>query len=211
MTIEIIEETNKWIAVSKPASIQTERNPFDPSAESLVIDHLSKRYRKPFVGIVHRIDRPTSGLIIIAKNKRMLRRLNQVFSDRQVKKTYMAKVASSPMESRGKLEHWLYKDVANRKAIVYENEQAGAKLCQLEYEVISEDSQNGQALLLLKPHTGRYHQIRAQLSAIGCPIIGDAYYGSELEYKPNGIMLHAWKLEIPSLGIILEAAPPEWA
>jgi 23S rRNA pseudouridine1911/1915/1917 synthase len=210
MTIEILEETNKWIAISKPAGIQTELNPFGPSAESLVTEYLSRQYRNPFVGIVHRIDRPTSGLLIFAKKKGMLKQLNQIFSDRQVSKTYLAKVDNLSLPAKGKLEHWLYTDRANRKAIVYNHKKNGARLCQLEYEVLSEDVSSSQSLLEVKPLTGRYHQIRAQFAAIGSPIIGDAHYGSSLDYQPNCIMLHAWKLEIPQFDIQLETKRPIW-
>jgi len=210
MKINIIAETSKWIAISKPPGIQVERNPFGPSAESLVYDHLAKKYRNPYVGVVHRIDRPTSGLVLMAKKKNVLRQLNQHFSQKDVHKQYLARVSPTPGQTDGKLEHWLEKDLKDKKAIAHSQEVSGAKYSALQYEQIRTYELN-QALLLIRPETGRYHQIRAQLSAINCPVIGDEKYGSELTFEPDCIMLHAWKLEIPGLEIVLEAGQPDWA
>jgi 23S rRNA pseudouridine1911/1915/1917 synthase len=210
MNITIVKETEHWIAVSKPAGIQVERNPFGPSAESLVYDYLSGRTRNPYVGIVHRIDRPTSGLVLIAKKKQMLRRLNQQFSSQDVHKEYLARVAPLPAATSGQLNHWLEKDLVNKKALVHSEEVSGAKYCSLHYKQ-KQAFREEQGLLHIKPETGRYHQIRAQLSAIGAPVVGDDKYGSTVPYEEASIMLHAWKLEIPAMNIQLETAPPAWA
>ncbi|MCG8326735.1 MAG: RNA pseudouridine synthase [Chitinophagales bacterium] len=209
MKIEVIAETNKWIAVSKPAGIQVERNPFGPSAESLVYDYLSSKYHNPFVGVIHRIDRPTSGLVLMAKKPNTLKQLNRLFSQQEISKQYLARVDKSPKSKTGTLEHWLEKRLKEKMAWVHESEQAGAKRCQLEYEQLK-TYDNGQVLLLIRPITGRYHQIRAQLTAIDCSIVGDEKYGSTLPYQPNSIMLHAWKMEIAELDLNLEADLPDW-
>ena len=209
MKIEVIAETNKWIAISKPAGIQVERNPFGPSAESLTYDYLSSKYRNPFVGVVHRIDRPTSGLVLMAKKPNALKQFNRLFSQQKIGKQYLARVDEIPDSKTGILEHWLEKRLKEKMAWVHESEQADAKRCQLEYELLK-TYDNGQALLLIRPITGRYHQIRAQLAAIDCPIVGDEKYGSTLPYQPDSIMLHAWKMEIASLDLSLETGLPEW-
>lgn len=210
MKINIIAETNRWIAISKPPGIQVERNPFGSSAESLVYDHLSKKYRNPYVGIVHRIDRPTSGLVLIAKKKSTLRQLNQHFSQKDINKQYLARVAPVPAQPEGQLEHWLKKDRKEKRTSAHSHKVPESKYSVLQYRLL-QTYEHDQALLLIQPETGRYHQIRAQLAAIHCPVVGDEKYGSQLPYKPNCIMLHAWKLDIPGLEMALQAAPPDWA
>lgn len=210
MKIEIIAETNNWIAISKPAGIQVERNPFGPSAESLVYDYLSTKYRNPFVGIVHRIDRPTSGVVLVAKKDRTLRKLNRYFAAKKVKKQYIARVSPPLGAEEGLAEHWLLKDRMAKKALVVSKKTAKAKFCKLSYQSITIDEADKSQLLLITPATGRYHQIRAQLAALGSPIIGDDRYGSELPHLPDCITLHACLLEIKEEGIKLEAKWPDW-
>ena len=210
MKIEIIAETNNWIAISKPAGIQVERNPFGPSAESLVYDYLSTKYRNPYVGIVHRIDRPTSGVVLVAKKERTLRKLNRYFAAQKVKKQYLAKV-SPPLEAaEGMAEHWLKKDLIAKKAVLATEKTPKAKYCKLAYQSHAVDEATQSQLLLITPITGRYHQIRAQLAALGSPIIGDERYGSELPHLPDCITLHACQLEIEEEGIKLVTEWPGW-
>lgn len=209
MSPQIIDETKHWIAINKPAGIQVERNPFEASVESMVYEHLTIHGRRPYVGIVHRIDRPTSGVVLVAKRKSTLKEFNQAFHERQVRKTYLARVKGQMPASEGALLHFLKRDLLNKKAVICEQGTPKAQEAQLRYDV--QRQSDGQALLSVVPLTGRYHQIRAQLAAVGCPIIGDERYGSTAIYRDNAIMLHAWQLELPEMGIQLETAIPAWA
>ncbi len=214
MELYIIKESPGWIAISKPASIQVERNPFGPSAESLVYAHLKKEKRVPYVGIVHRLDRVTTGLVLLAKKKSVLKELNEQFRIKEVGKTYLAMVEKAPSFTEETLSHWLAKDLHAKRAKVVGKNTEKASECVLSYRTLHTD-EKGRALLEVKPVTGKYHQIRAQLAAIGCPVVGDLHYGAKEEYQPDSIMLHAWKLEFFDVDsrqrVELEAPLPDWA
>lgn len=214
MTISIIRETPSWLAVNKPAGIQVERNPFGPSVESLAYGHLKLKKRNPYVGIVHRLDRVTTGLVLVAKKKSILRQLNEQFRLREVQKTYLAMVEGVPAEGEATLTHWLVKDLNEKRARVAPKNSDKAFECILSYRLLRKE-EDGRTLLEIRPLTGKYHQIRAQLAAIGCPVVGDMHYGAKEEYHPNHIQLHAWKLEFfdpkREERLELEAPPPEWA
>ncbi len=189
MDIPVLRETTHWLAIDKPAGLITERNPWEASAESIVFEHLHRGRRPPFLGIVHRLDRVTSGVLLMAKKPSALKALNRQFAERRVRKTYLAVVEQAPAEQEGELIHWLLKSQQEKRALVYEQEQPGSVRCSLRYRLLEDN------LLEVQPATGKFHQIRAQLAAIGCPIIGDQTYGASQAYLPNAIMLHAWKLE----------------
>lgn len=214
LQIHIIEETKDWIVASKPAGIQVERNPFGPSVESLVYAHLKAERRIPYVGIVHRLDRVTTGVVLVAKHRSVLRKLNHQFVEKDVSKTYLAAVDQPPPAEQGTLQHWLEKDRAAKRSIVHQAPVDKAKECLLNYKVLS-TTNDGRRFLQLQPITGRYHQIRAQLAAEGCPVIGDGHYGSTQAYQDHHIMLHAWKLEFfderTKERRLLEAPLPDWA
>lgn len=213
MNISIIKETPGWLAVNKPAGIQVERNPFGPSVESLAYGHLEMKKRNPYVGIVHRLDRVTTGLVLVAKKKSILKQLNEQFRLREVRKTYLAMVEKAPPEEEATLTHWLKKKLKEKRAEVFGKPSAGAFECILSYRQLWKGA-DGRALLEVRPVTGKYHQIRAQLAAIGCPVVGDTHYGAKKEYQPNHIMLHAWKLEFFGLEeerVEVEAPAPDWA
>ena len=214
MKISIIKETPGWLAVNKPAGIQVERNPFGPSVESLAYAHLAKKRGNPYVGIIHRLDRVTTGVVLVAKKKGALKELNEQFRLRKVRKTYLAMVDKAPPQAEATLTHWLEKKQQEKRARVSDETSGNASECTLSYRQLWVDD-NGRALLEVKPITGRYHQIRAQLSAIGCPVVGDTHYGAQAEYQPNQIMLHAWKLAFfdpaKKRRLEVEAAAPEWA
>lgn len=214
MTISILKETSGWLAVNKPAGIQVERNPFGPSVASLAYAHLEKQKRKPFVGIVHRLDRVTTGVVLVAKKKSTLKQLNEQFRLKKVQKTYLAMVESAPAQAEATLTHWLEKDLLGKRARVSDQASGKASECLLSYRQLWLGEQ-GLALLEIKPTTGKYHQIRAQLAAIGSPVVGDTHYGAGEEYQPNHIKLHAWKLVFfdPASGerVEVEAEMPEWA
>lgn len=207
MNLPILTETSHYLAIDKPAGLIVERNPWEPSAESLVFEYLSEKRGSPFLGIVHRLDRVTSGVLLLAKKKSALKELNRQFAEKQVRKTYLAIVEQAPSQAEGKLEHWLFKNQAEKRAVVFERQQKNAVFCSLSYR-----SLKGR-LLEISPDTGKFHQIRAQLAAIGCPITGDNAYGAQTGYRPNAIMLHAWKLEFndPLSGerVLVEAPAPE--
>ena len=214
MKISIIKETPGWLAVNTPAGIQVERNPFGPSVESLAYAHLAKKKRNPYVGIVHRLDRVTTGVVLVAKKKATLKELNEQFRLRKVRKTYLAMVDKAPPQAEATLTHWLEKDQQEKRAQVVDTASGQGSECTLSYRQLWVDD-NGRALLEVKPITGRYHQIRAQLSAIGCPVAGDMHYGASTSYQPNHIMLHAWKLAFSDPGskerLEVEAPLPDWA
>lgn len=214
LKISIIQETPGWLALNKPAGIQVERNPFGPSAESLAYAHLQLQKRNPYVGIVHRLDRVTTGLVLVAKKKSILRQLNEQFRLKEVQKTYLAMVDKAPAEEEATLTHWLVKDLNEKRARVAPQNSDKAFECILSYRQLWKEDE-GRALLEIRPVTGKYHQIRAQLAVIGCPVVGDTHYGAKEEYQPNHIQLHAWKLEFfgpeSRERLEVEAPLPEWA
>ena len=191
--MNILHETSHWIAVDKPGGLIVERNPFEsPTVEELVLAHLSQARANPFIGIVHRLDRVTSGVLLVAKKKSALKNLNEQFRLRQVQKTYLALVEAKPPAEEGELIHWLEKDQRNKRAIVREVATVNGQEVRLRYRLLG--SKNGLFLVEIEPATGKFHQIRAQLAHIGCPIAGDEKYGSGLPFQKGAIGLHAWKL-----------------
>ena len=213
----ILHETPHWLALNKPAGLIVERNPFEkPTVEDLVWDYLSSTKTKPFLGIVHRLDRVTSGVLLMAKKKSSLKKLNEQFSRKQVRKTYLAVVENRPEKETAVLKNWLRKDQQNKRALIYRTEKKDAVEVSLEYRLTKEND-NG-FLLIVQPRTGKFHQIRAQLAAIGCPIVGDTKYGASNSTKSQTIALHAWKLAFrqPESGeaLMLDAPLPReevWA
>lgn len=195
MRIPILHETPKWLAVNKPGGLIVEENPFEsPTVESLVFDYLKQAKPRPFLGIVHRLDRVTSGVLVMAKKKSTLRNLNEQFAQRRVRKTYLAVVETAPEIRNGELQHWLLKDQKNKKAIIYNHNQKGAKKVKLKYKTL--EQKESRVLLEIEPLTGKFHQIRAQLASIGCPVAGDEKYGSKIPPMGRSIALHAWKLQL---------------
>lgn len=192
---EIIFESTALIVINKESGIISEQNPFEAlSAESQVRHYLGQGLKPPFVGVAHRLDRVTSGLLIFAKKKSALKQLNQWFADRKIQKTYLAITSTPPKPAKGILEHHLFTDKSAKKTLVYDHPKGGTKPARLHYRTL-EVNEHG-TLLEIKPSTGRFHQIRAQLSYIGCPILGDEKYGGS-PLIPNAIALHAWKIKLP--------------
>jgi len=149
----------------------------------------------PFVGIVHRLDRPVSGCLLLAKNKSTLRLLNKAFEDKRVKKTYVALTDAALPAEKGTLKHYLARDKFGRKAIASSRPLPNAKESILEYRLLQKT--DGGYLYEITPITGRFHQIRVQLATAGAPIVGDVTYGSERIYLPECICLHACRLVFP--------------
>ncbi len=173
----------------------SEQNPFEAlTAESMVLAHVGATIRDPYVGVVHRLDRVTSGVLVFAKKRGTLKQLNQWFSERKIQKTYLAIVDQAPPKDAGILEHFLETDQKAKKAVVKDSKSPASKKARLSYSILGKGANNW--LLEIKPTTGRFHQIRAQLAHIGCPIVGDETYGGT-SIKKNSIALHAWKLKLP--------------
>lgn len=192
-TLEVIHENNDYLVVNKAAGLITEQSPYEAiTIETQVFNHLLKSKRKPYVGIIHRLDRVTSGVLILAKKKSILVEFNNLFSSRKVQKTYLAIVKNKPAKNKGNLVNFLIKNNKEKRAEIVQSKSKDTQNCMLSYKVI--DKNDFGYLLEVKPKTGRFHQIRAQLSNIGLPIIGDEKYGSDATYAPLCICLHAWKL-----------------
>jgi len=190
--LQIIKETNQFIAVNKPSGLIVERNPFEPSVEDWVWEHLQKKQKKPYLGVIHRLDRVTSGVLLLAKKKGFLKNVNEQFRLRKIRKTYLAIVENKPPNKADTLIHFLEKKQKEKKALIFKKTQKGAQEVQLHYRILEE--KEGQFLLEIHPKTGKFHQIRAQLAAIGCPIIGDEKYGGTAIGDGKKIALHAEKL-----------------
>nr|WP_262909380.1 RNA pseudouridine synthase [Chryseobacterium gwangjuense] len=197
MEEQIVYEDNHLLVINKKVGqlVQGDKTG-DESLLELIKDFIKKRDNKPgnvFLGLVHRIDRPTSGLVIYAKTSKALSRLTQMVKNREVKKTYWAVVAKEMIPKTQRLVHYLKKNEKNNKAIVFPKATDGAKEAILTYNVIK--TLDNYLLLEIDLETGRHHQIRAQLSKTGVPIKGDLKYGSPRSNSDGGINLHARKLE----------------
>lgn len=191
--LEVIHENNDYLVVNKTAGLISEKSPYETvTVEIQVLNHLLKSKRKPYIGIIHRLDRVTSGVLILAKKKSILVEFNNLFSSRKVQKTYLAIVKNKPAKNKGNLVNFLIKNNKEKKADIVQSKSKTSLNCMLSYQVIGKNDFG--YLLEIKPKTGRFHQIRAQLANIGLPIIGDEKYGSDQEYLPLSICLHAWKL-----------------
>ncbi len=191
--LEIVHENKDYIVVNKMAGLISERSPYENcTVESQVFDHLSKKKSNPYVGVIHRLDRVTSGVLIFAKKKSVLVEFNELFSSRKVQKTYLAMVQNKPAKNKGTLINNLVKNNLEKRADIVLSKSKDSLECILSYEIIGKNDFG--YLLEIQPKTGRFHQIRAQLAHIGLPIIGDTKYGSVTEYMPLSICLHAWKL-----------------
>lgn len=189
----IIKETKHWLAVNKPAGLNVEQLWDYPSVETQIKNYLKGVHaREPYLGIVHRIDRPVSGVLILGKKKSALRHLNQQFADRKVQKVYWAMCWGVPPEKEGTLIHYLQKDQKNKCAVAFSAARPGAVLAELKYRLIQVKGKLSQ--LEIRPISGKFHQIRVQLASIGCPLLGDVKYGGPASTSPNEIALHARQL-----------------
>ena len=194
MKLEILAETPQYIVVVKPAGINVEKWEGFESVEQLIFDYLKtqKPHNEPFVGVVHRLDRAVSGVLVLAKKKSILKLLNQQFAERLTEKKYQAIVENRPAKDKDTLKHFLFVNNKLKKAEVFLTEQKNTHECQLSYHFVKKVD-NG-FLLDIKLWTGKFHQIRAQLSSIGCPIVGDEKYGAKTIFKKDSIALHAVQL-----------------
>jgi 23S rRNA pseudouridine1911/1915/1917 synthase len=194
--LQVLYQDNHLIAVNKPAGIPIQGDPSgDTSLLDMVKEYIRLTFNKPgeaFCGLIHRIDRPVSGLSIFAKTSKALERMNAMFKERHIQKTYWAVVGQNPPSHQATLQHWIRKNSENNTVKAYSKFVAGGKEAILDYRVISESG--GFYLLEVNPLTGRPHQIRAQLSKIGCPIQGDIKYGFNQKNIDRSISLHARSL-----------------
>ena len=161
----------------------------------VVKEYIKEKYNKPgevFLGVVHRLDRPTSGIIIFARTSKALERLNKMLRDRVISKTYWAIIKNNPKKVKGTLIHFLKKNPKNNKSTVFKKEAVGSKKAILHYTTLK--NLENYSLLEIDLETGRHHQIRAQLSFIGSPIKGDLKYGASRSNKDGSIHLHARKI-----------------
>ncbi len=193
----MIFEDNHLLVVNKRAGILVQGDiTGDRPLVDLCKDYIGEKYQKPgtvFLGLVHRIDRPVSGLVVLARTSKALTRMTALFREKQTTKTYWAIVNNRPPDAEGTLEHWLVKDPVRNKTTAHRGEYPGAQHSSLLYRLVEEIS--GRYLLEVTPMTGRPHQIRVQLGSMGCPIAGDVKYGYP-EASPDGsIGLHARQLE----------------
>lgn len=191
--MEVIYEDNHLIAVNKNCHeiVQGDKTGDTPLSES-VKEYLREKYAKPgnvFVGVTHRLDRPVTGVVIFAKTSKALTRMNEMFRNGDIKKTYWAIVKKCPPEQEGTLTHWLIRNEKQNKSYAYDNEKTNSKKAILHYQLISHSDKY--FLLEIDLQTGRHHQIRCQLAKIGCPIKGDLKYGAERSNPDGGISLHA--------------------
>lgn len=193
---DILYEDNHILVVNKHSGDLVQPDPNGSSAlEIEVKEFIRIRDKKPgavFLGVVHRIDRPVSGAVLFAKTSKALTRLNEMIKNRQVEKTYWAIVEEMPDDMEGTLRHYIKKDSKNNRSRAYASPTKDAKEALLKYELIN--SSTNFHLLEVELMTGRHHQIRAQLSKIGCPIRGDLKYGAKRSLPGGGISLHSRSL-----------------
>ncbi len=193
---DILFEDNHLIAVCKRAGdiVQIDDTGDEPLDEQ-VKKYIAKKYNKPngaFLGVVHRLDRPVSGVILFAKTSKALERVNQMFKSREMKKTYWAVVRNRPEVTEGTLVHWLVKNPQKNVTKAFDHEVPGSQRAELSYKLIGE--LGGYYLIEVDPLTGRPHQIRVQLSTLNCPIVGDNKYGYPRGSLKKSICLHARRL-----------------
>lgn len=193
----VLYEDNHLIGIQKPAGTIVHQDiTGDQTLEEMVKEYIAVKYKKPngaFLGVPHRLDRPVSGLILFTKTSKALDRMNRLFKDRKVEKVYWAVVRQQPPATEGKLEHWLVRDRSKNVTRAYHKEVPDSRLALLSYRVLGH--LEGYYLLEVRPVTGRTHQIRVQLSSMGCPIVGDNKYGYPRGSLKRSICLHAKSLE----------------
>ena len=195
--LDILYEDNHIIAVNKSSSdiVQGDKTG-DETLSDRVKAYIKKKYDKPgevFLGVVHRLDRPVSGVVLFARTSKALSRLNKMFQEKTIKKTYWALVAELPTEDTGRLRHYILKNSEKNKSYAFPKPRNGAKEAILNYRLVS--GLKNYFMLEVDLETGRHHQIRCQLAKIGCPIRGDLKYGFPRSNKDGSISLHARKIE----------------
>lgn len=215
MKLDILYEDNHIIIINKTNSdlVQGDQTGDETLADAVKL-YIKEKYNKPgdvYLGIAHRLDRPVSGIVVFARTSKALIRLNKMFMDKEVKKTYWAIIKQLPEEFETELVHFILKDTEKNKSHVFNKHRKGSKEAILHYKLIS--SSSNYHLLEVDLKTGRHHQIRAQLAKIGCPIRGDLKYGFSRSNPDGGISLHARRIEfmhpVKNEPVVIEAKPPK--
>lgn len=193
----VLYEDNHVIIVSKKSGeiVQGDKTGDTPLLDT-VKQYIAERYNKPgnvFLGLVHRLDRPVSGVVLFARTSKALSRLSELFRTRALRKVYWAIVTKEPVQPEGTLTHWLTRNEKTNTARAYDREVPGSKKAVLDYKVIARSDRYW--MLEIELHTGRHHQIRCQLAKMGCPIKGDLKYGAPRSNPDGSISLHARLLE----------------
>ncbi|MBX2894167.1 MAG: RNA pseudouridine synthase [Cyclobacteriaceae bacterium] len=203
----ILLEDDYMLVINKPAGLMVEP---DRNQNPNLLQHV-KAYLKntsgdpvPYAQHLHRLDRVVSGIVLFTKQREVLRNLSEQFAEHWVKKFYKALTAKEPTQSKDRLEHWHRKE--KKRAALYTQPIEYAEKAILDYEITKQSDEH--FLWNIQLHTGKYHQIRAQLASTGCPIIGDVLYGSDVSFKPNAIALQAWRLvfQHPVSGATIDVA-----
>ncbi|MEX0291195.1 MAG: RluA family pseudouridine synthase [Flavobacteriaceae bacterium] len=215
INLQVLYEDNHLIAINKrPGDIVQGDKTGDTPLSEVVKEYLKKKYDKPgavFLGVVHRLDRPTSGIVVFARTSKALSRLNKLFAEKKTKKTYWAVVKNTPETQEGTLTHWLKRNPKQNKSYAHIEEVAQSKKALLSYSLLKK--LNNFSLLKIDLLTGRHHQIRAQLAAIGSPIKGDLKYGYPRSNSDGSIHLHARSLAlihpVKKEALSLTAPPPQ--
>lgn len=214
-TITVLFEDNHLLVVNKAAGVLVQGDSTgDVPLVELCKKYIKEKYNKPgevFLGVVHRLDRPVSGVVVFARTSKSLERMNALFREKETQKTYLAIVRKKPSLPEGVLVHWLQKDEKKNKTTVFKNETKGALRSELTYKVLG--TARDHWLLQVNPLTGRPHQIRAQLASMGCVIAGDLKYGDNDPNPDGSIYLHARRLTfvhpVKKEKVTFEAALPD--
>lgn len=214
-TLQVLHEDNHLIIVNKrPGDIVQGDKTGDIPLSEVVKEYIAEKYNKPgavYLGVVHRLDRPTSGIVVFARTSKALTRLNKMFAERETHKTYWAVVMKAPVQSAARLVHFLKRNQKQNKSYAHVKEVPGSKMGILTYTTIK--SLERYTLLKIDLETGRHHQIRSQLSFIGSPIKGDLKYGFDRSNKDGSIHLHARSLSfvhpVQKEELTIVAPPPK--
>ena len=213
--MQVVYEDNHIIIVSKRSGeiVQGDKTGDEPLSET-VKRYIKEKYGKPgevFLGVVHRLDRPVSGLVVFARTSKALTRLNKMFAEGDVHKTYWAITKNTPKEPKGTLTHWIVRNEQQNKSYAYDKEKPHAKKAILHYRVIGHS--DNYSLIEVRLMTGRHHQIRCQLAAMGCPIKGDLKYGAPRSNPDGSISLLSRRMEfvhpVSKENICVEAPLPD--
>ncbi len=211
----VLYEDNHLLVLHKPSGWLVQG---DKTGDATITDwgrtYIKEKYNKPgevFLHPCHRLDRPVSGITLFARTSKALERMNKLFRDDDISKTYLAVVGGKPEVENAKLIHWLEKNSKTNTVKAFISEKGSAKRAELDYQMLAHD--NGNSLLRVMPKTGRAHQIRVQLSSMKCPIVGDLKYGYPKPNPDKSIHLHAFGIKFvhPVRKELMEiTCPPNW-